>query len=414
VTKNNLMTKLAVYGITALAGWSLAFARGPLPDPQSAAASGKGAEDQKYEQGQALLNSGRWAEAESAFHAIAETHTPRAAAALYWQAYAESKMEHASEALETCARLRGSYPQSEWIKECGSLEIDIRKRTGGGVSPQAEQDEDLKLLALYALMQQDRAEAIPILKGILTGNHSQKMKERALFVLTQTDSKEAQDVLAQVARGQSGPELQVKAIQMLAAQEGKRASPLLDEVYRSSSDVRVKEVILHSYLVSGDSSKLLEAARGETNPQLVRTAVHTLGAMGEADQLLSLYKSAKTNEAKAAIIEGFVPCGERATPALREIAISEQDSGLRRKAIRNLGVTGGHNNGAILVEIYQKSPDPESKTAALDGLFVAGDAHDLVSLARGEKDYGMKKKIVEKLSIMGNKEANEYMMELLK
>jgi HEAT repeat protein len=325
-------------------------------------------------------------------------------------------MEHASEALDTCAHLRSSYPQSQWLKECGALEIDIRKRTGGSVSPQAEQDEDLKLLALQALMQQDgnRAEAMPILKNILTGNHSPKMKERALFVLTQTDSKEAQDLLGQVARGQSGPELQLKAIQMVAAQEGKRATPLLDEVYRSSSDVRVKEAIIHSYLVSGDSGKLLEAARGETNPQLVRAAVHTLGAMGQADQLLTLYRSAKTNEAKSAIIDGFVPCGERANPALKEIATTEPDSHLRRKAIRNLGITGGHASGPMLVEIFQKSSDEDSKAAALDGLFVAGDAHDLVSLARAEKDYTMKKKIVEKLSVMGNKEANEYMMELLK
>lgn len=411
--KQRLLLKLAVYGMAALGAWSLAFAWGPLPDPQAAAAA-KSAEDQKYEEGQALLNSGHWAEAESAFRAIAETHTPRAAAALYWQAYAESKMEHASEALQTCARLRSAYPQSEWLKECGALEIDIHKRTGGGVSPQAEQDEDLKLLALNALMQRDRAAAMPILKNILTGNHSPKMKERALFVLTQTDSKEAQDILAQVARGQSGPELQLKAIQMLSTQEGKKASPLLDEVYRSSSDVKVKEAILHSYLVSGDSSKLLEAARGETNPQLVRAAVHTLGAMGEADQLLSLYRSAKTNEAKAAIIDGFVPCGERATPALKEIATTEPDIQLRRKAIRNIGITGGHGSGPMLVEIYQKSSDEDSKTAALDGLFVAGDAHDLISLARAEKDYSMKKKIVEKLSIMGDKEANEYMMELLK
>jgi HEAT repeat protein len=398
--------------MTALAGWSLASARGALPEPQTATA--KSAEEQKYEEGQALLNASHWAEAESAFRAVAEMHTSRAAAALYWQAYAESKMEHAQEALQTCARLRSSYPQSEWLKECGALEIDIRKGTGTSVSPQAEQDEDLKLLAMNALMQQDPATAIPILKNVLAGNYSPKMKERALFILTQTDKKEAQDVLAQAARGQSGPELQLKAIQMLSTQEGKKASPLLDEVYRSSSDVKVKEVILHSYLVSGDSSKLLEAARGETNPQLVRAAVHTLGAMGEADQLLSLYRSAKTNEAKEAIIDGFVPCGERATPALKEIATTETDSHLRRKAIRDLGITGGHGSGPMLVEIFQKSSDEESKTAALDGLFVAGDAHDLITLARGEKDYGMKKKIVEKLSIMGNKEANEYMMELLK
>ena len=383
----------------------------PAPDPQVSASASP--EEKKYEEGRTLLNSSRWAEAESAFRSVVQMRGAHADAGLYWQAYAENKMGHSADALETCSRLRATYPKSEWIKECGVLEIELRKQNGGAMSPKNEQDEDLKLLALNALAQQDRPEAIPILKGILSGNQSPKMKERALFVLTQMESKESQDVLAQVARGQSGPELQTKAIQMLAAMEGKRANGLLAEVYRSSTDLKVKEAILQSYLVSDDSAKLLEAARGETDPKLVRTAVQTLGAMGEADQLLSLYRAAKTEDAKKSIIDAFVPCGDKANAALKEIATTETDSELRRKAIRNLGVTGG-GTGKILLEIYQKSSDAASKEAALDGLFVADDAHDLVALARAEKDFSMKKKIVDKLSVMSDKEATDYLMELLK
>jgi len=400
----------------ALASGYVTLTAVPAPNPQSPAqvgASSASPEEKKYEEGRALLNSSRWADAESAFKAVAQSHGARADAGLYWEAYAQTKMGHSADALETCSRLRVAYPRSEWIKECGVLEIQIHKGSGTAVSTQGEQDEDLKLLALNALAQQDQPKAILILKGILSGNQSPKVKERALFVLTQMDSKESQDLLAQVARGQSGPELQIKAIQMLASMEGKRANEILEGVYRSSADVEVKKAILQSYLVSDDSAKLLEAARGETNPQLVRTAVQTLGAMGDVNQLLSLYRVKKTAEDKASIIDAFVPCGERANGALKEVATTETDSELRRKAIRNLGVTGGRV-GQILVEIYQKSSDPGSKGAALDGLFVADDAHDLVALARAEKEIGMKKKIVDKLSVMGNKEASDYLMELLK
>ncbi|HUB77313.1 MAG TPA: HEAT repeat domain-containing protein [Bryobacteraceae bacterium] len=405
-------TLLAAVALAGGYATMLAAAAPPLPNSAQTSAAAASPEEKKYDEGRALLNSSRWAEAESAFKAVAQMHGTRADAGLYWQAYAENKMGHSADALETCSRLRTAYPRSTWIKDCGVLEIEIHKESGG-VSPQSEQDEDLKLLALNALAQQDRPEAVPILKGILSGNQSPKMKERALFVLTQMDSKESQDVLAQVARGQSGPELQIKAIHMLATMEGKRANGILDGIYRSSSDLEVKKAILQSYLVSDDSAKLLDAARGETNPMLIRTAVHTLGAMGEADQLLTLYRASKTADAKAAIIDAFVPCGERANAALKEIATTETDSQLRRKAIRNLGVAGGRA-GSMLVEIYQKSSDPGSKEAALDGLFVAGDAHDLVALARAEKEVAMKKKIVEKLSIMDDREATQYMMELLK
>jgi hypothetical protein len=49
------------------------------------------------------------------------------------------------------------------------------------------------------------------------------------------------------------------------------------------------------------------------------------------------------------------------------------------------------------------------------GMFVRGDAKDLVELARKETDPAMKKTIVERLSTMrNNKDATDYMMELLK
>jgi len=34
-------------------------------------------------------------------------------------------------------------------------------------------------------------------------------------------------------------------------------------------------------------------------------------------------------------------------------------------------------------------------------------------IARSEKDPGLKKKAVEKLSLMGSKEGNDYLMEIL-
>jgi len=65
------------------------------------------------------------------------------------------------------------------------------------------------------------------------------------------------------------------------------------------------------------------------------------------------------------------------------------------------------------MSIYSKSGDEESKKAVTDALFVAGDAHDLVALARSEKDPAARRNIVSKLAVMQNKEATEYMLELL-
>ena len=67
----------------------------------------------------------------------------------------------------------------------------------------------------------------------------------------------------------------------------------------------------------------------------------------------------------------------------------------------------------VLVETYQKNSDAETKRAAAQSLFLANDAPDLVTLARGEKDMEMKKYLVQQLSLMHNQEATKYMMEIL-
>ena len=253
---------------------------------------------------------------------------------------------------------------------------------------------------------------MPILQKILSGNQSDELKSRALFVLAQSQSPQAQALIGQIAQGQSGPALQIKAIRMLATQ-GKRADDTLASIYQHSSDVQVKRVILQSYLITGDSSKLLEAARQETNPELVKTAIHTLGAMSAGQDLLTMYRATNNAETKADIINSLIPAGHNGVSPLTEIAQSEQDPELRRKAIRNLGIAGGMSVAPALVTTYQKNTDVETKRAAAQALFLANDAHDLVTLARAEKDMEMKKYLVQQLSLMHDQEATKYMLEIL-
>jgi hypothetical protein len=175
----------------------------------------------------------------------------------------------------------------------------------------------------------------------------------------------------------------------------------------------VKRVVLQSYIITGDSARLLAVARQETNPELVRTAVHTLGALGAGSDLLTLYRASNSAETKADIINSFIASGHNGVDPLNEIAASEQNPELRRKAIRNLGIAGGMSAAPTLVAVYEKNSDEETKKAAAQALFLANDAHDLVTLARGEKDMEMKQYLVQQLSLMHSKEATDYMLEIL-
>jgi hypothetical protein len=370
-------------------------------------------EDQLYSDATRAINEGRWTDAESLLDQVINQHGSRGDAALYWKAYVENKEGGTSDALKTCADLRQAYPKSNWLKECNALEIEVRGKSGSPVQPQAEEDEDLKLLALNSLMQSGDVNALPILQQILEGHQSERLKERALFVLAQDQSKPAQDLLLQIIRGEKDPNLQVKAIRMLAAAKGSGAGDALAEIYGRSSDLSVKKAVLDSYLIIDSPDKLVEAAKHESDPELTRRAISDLGALGAVSQLSTIYQSTTSKDAKSAIINAFVATGGKGTDALSAIASSEQDPDLRRKAIRNLGITGGVSAAPTLMSIYSKSTDEESKKAVLDALFVAGDAHDLVALARAEKDPSAKRAIVAKLAVMHNKEATDYMMEVL-
>jgi HEAT repeat protein len=386
-----------------------------MPQPLLVAnAFGMGADDASlYADGTRAINESRWSDAAGLFDRVAQMHGEHAEGALYWKAYVENKEGQSASALGTCGELRKAHPKSRWVDECGALEIEIRGKSGDPVAPQTEPDENLKLLAINALMQQDQAQAVPILQKILTGNQSEELKSRALFVLAQSHSPQAEALVSQIAQGQSGPALQIKAIRMLAVAQGKHADDSLASIYQHTSDTQVKRVILQSYLITGDSSKLLEAARQESNPELVKTAVHTLGAMSAGQDLLTMYRASNNAQTKADIINSLIASGHNGVAPLTEIAQSEQDADLRRKAIRNLGIAGGMSVAPALVSTYQKNTDVDTKRAAAQALFLANDAPDLVTLARGEKDLEMKKYLVQQLSLMHNQEATKYMLEIL-
>jgi hypothetical protein len=384
-----------------------------FPPTDNDAEQANAREDQLYSDATRAVNESRWPDAESLLDQVINQHGRRSDGALYWKAYVENKEGRASDALKTCADLRQTHPKSDWLNECNALEIEVRGKSGSPVQPQAEQDEDLKLLALNSLMQSGDVNALPILQQILEGHQSERLKERALFVLAQDQSKPAQDLLQQIIRGEKDPNLQVRAIRLLAAAKGSAAGDALADVYGRSSNLSVKKAVLDSYLIMGTPDKLVAVAQHESDPELARRAVSDLGALGAVSQLSTLYQSTTSNDAKSAIINAFVAAGGKGADALSAIASSEHDPNLRRKAIRNMGVIGGASAVPTLMSIYSKSTDEESKKAVLDALFVAGDAHDLVALARAEKDPSAKRAIVGKLAVMHNKEATDYMVEVL-
>jgi HEAT repeat protein len=383
-----------------------------LPEAASWSSADVAAQGEEYyQQGTKALDERRWDKAVEAFNEVIRLKGSRADGALYWKAYAQNKMGRRSEALAGIEALRKDYPGSRWLSDAKALELEIRQASGQAVPPESEADEDLKLMALNSLQNSDPERALPLLEKILKGNNSPKLKERALFVLAQSGSPQAREMLAQIARGSAMPDLQVKALNYLGLFGGKESKQLLADIYASSTADSVKRQILRSFMVGGDKDRLLAAAKGEKNPELRREAIHQLGVLGAKDALSELYRTETSTEIKDSIIHALMVGG--AADQIIDLSRNEKDPKLRLSAIHMLGVMGSQKTGDALVSMYENEKDPSVRKAAIHGLFVQGNAKALIALARKETDPAMKKEIVSKLSLMGSKEATDYLMEIL-
>ncbi|HEY8151734.1 MAG TPA: HEAT repeat domain-containing protein, partial [Vicinamibacteria bacterium] len=237
-------------------------------------------EDERYERGTEALDEERWDRAIEAFEAVASMGGRRADAGLYWKAYAQRKAGRPADALATLGQLRKTAPQSKYLKEADNLELEIRQDSGQRPAPARESDEDLKLIALNALLTSNAEQAVPLLEKFLGSGASPKLRNRALFVLTQSGSPRGRAVVADIARGKSHPDLQRTAVKYLGLFGGDESRQLLSEIYASTDEVDVKKAVLQAYMTSGNKAGVLAAARGEKSPELRRAAIRQLGPMG--------------------------------------------------------------------------------------------------------------------------------------
>jgi tetratricopeptide (TPR) repeat protein len=368
--------------------------------------------DDLYDEGREAIEEGKYDRAIDRFNKLIELKTNRTDAALYWKAYSLSKLGQRAEALNTLADLQKRFADSRWSRDAKSLEVEVRQASGQTVSPAAQDDDDVKLMALRGIIDSDPEQAYPIIEKMLAGPNSPKVKDRALFVLSQGRGARARDIIANVAKGNANPDLQLRAIRYLGIMNGADNRQVLADVYKGSTDVSVKRAILRSFMVAGDRERLLSVAKTESAPELRGEAVQQLGVMNAGAELNELYRTEASVDVKKRILQAMFIGNQ--SDKLIELAKGEKDPELRKTAIRNLGLMKRTGTSEALVSIYGSDQDADVRKAVVNALFLQNNAKALVDLARAEKNPEMKKEIVSKLSIMKSKEATDYLLELLK
>jgi hypothetical protein len=312
-------------------------------------------DDPDYDRGSRALDDGKWQDAVSIFSKVADNKSSHADGALYWKAYAQTKLGQRDAAMATLAELQKNYASSRWLNDAKALQVQIQQQSGQPVSPNAESNDDLKMLALNGLLNSDPERAIPLLETVLKNNNTPRLKDRALFVLSQSNSPKAQQLLSDAAKGAFNPDLQLHALRYLAMGGGQNRNTLYS-IYASSNDLAVKRAIIDYFVMSkftGTNDPLVQIARTEKNPDL------------------------------------------------------------RREAIHRLGIANSAETGELLVSLYASETEHDIKGDIVNALFIQGNAKALVDLARKESNQALKQQIVQKLALMRSKDATDYMMEIL-
>jgi hypothetical protein len=273
-------------------------------------------DDSAYTAGTQAMNAHNWPGAVTAFDKVINAKGKRVDAALYWKAYSLNKLNKLQLASATCDQLRSQYLDSPWNRDCAALtpniQIDTAELTrsaeemarnaaamssfhfdSNDAPPARGSDDDLKMLALNSLLNQDPARAVPLLRGVLTGNQPASVKKHALFVLAQSKSPEAESILHDAVTGKMDPQLQREAIQSMAVFQGKRADATLIDVYKTTSDPQIKRSVISALFITQDAPGMVELARNEKDLNLKRSIVSQLALMNDkaaTDYMMELLK----------------------------------------------------------------------------------------------------------------------------
>lgn len=254
--------------------------------------------------------------------------------------------------------------------------------------------EELKLAAMEALIAAPAERALPMVSKVLTGNHSIELKERALFILGQIDDAGAQATLLQFAEDSSG-ELQAEAIRTIGIGGNDETLAALTTIY-ASGDADTREAILEAYMIAGDKQAVFDIAVSAEGRDF-EEAVDMLGVMGARAELRELLSRTGPSEV---LIDAYAVSGD--IEELRRMALDGNNPDLQAQAIEAMGIVGGEEVNATLLQIYKDATTDDIREAALDGMMIAGYDTGVLELYRFSDDAATKKELLEYLVMMGS------------
>jgi len=389
---------------------------------------------------------------------------------LYWLGYSLDKLastlENVNQGLEmkqdAIARLDvllKNFPKNTWVNDARILQVQIaealvkkglgnyRRYINNGVSGGVEggvvggvaggveggvqggktdQELDLKLVALDALLGMDAESAFPILEKMIRKENRPELREKALFILSQGDKVKVGPILADIARKDPDPEMRKKALFWLGQTGAAESAQILKEIVQSpseSNDVKEQAVFGISQLPRSQSVPMLvDLAKSNANIAVREKALFWLGQSGapEAAKILKdiVLSSTEPENLREQAVFGISQLPKaQAVPILVELSKSGTNVAVREKALFWLGQSGSDEAAKVLKDIVLSSTEPdnlrEQAVFSISQLPKTQAVPMLIEIAKSNAGRSVREKAIFWLGQSKTPEAMKFLKELI-
>jgi HEAT repeat protein len=309
----------------------------------------------------------------------------------------------------------------------GGIEGGVEGGVSGGVQGGiTDQEFDLKLVALDALLGMDAESAFPILEKMIRKDNRPELREKALFILSQGNKAKVGPILADIARKDPDPEMRKKALFWLGQTGAAESAQILKEIVQSTSesnDVKEQAVFGISQLPKAEAVPMLvDLAKSKANIEIREKALFWLGQSGapEAAKILKdiVLSSTEPENLREQAVFGISQLPKvQAVPVLIELSKSGTNVGVREKALFWLGQSGSPEAAKILKDITLSSTESDDlKENAVFGISQLPKDQAvpmLIEIAKSSAGRSVREKAIFWLGQSKSPEAMKFLRDLI-
>jgi TolA-binding protein len=431
--------------------------------------------DSLYRAARRALNRSRYQEAADLFGQVVSRY-PRstyAGDALYYASYAlyrSGDIKNLQRAVEFLKQLRDKYPDAATSGDAETLAARVdgelarrgdaaaaarnqaRADSAGGPdatpsTPRAprpprearpprpprsrssgcDDEDDMRIAALNAVLQMDAERAVPLLKTVLARRDegSECLRRKAVFLVSQKRSPETAAILLDAVRNDPDQEVREQGVFWLSQVSGDEAVTALDSILRASTDVNVqdKAIFALSQHRSERAGAILRGfvERRDAPLELREKAIFWLGQHKDPENqafLRNLFARLDNDDLKEKVL--FAVSQGRSEDNSRwllDVALDERQTvELRKKALFWAGQSRGAPT-ADFAALYDRVKDREIKDqlifvfsqrsrdpVAMDKLF---------AIAKNDPDRELRKKAIFWIGQSRDPRAAQFLQELI-